>query len=727
MKRSRFFEKNRPDLPFLLGIGIFWALFHFRVLFWHQTFVFLDCSRFFYPLWKWGSGVIHGGLLPLWNPDAGMGTPYLADPEMAVWYPPKILLYQWLNPTGAFTWLTLLHHLWLLGGFWFWSKGRGFSRPASFLGCLAFGFSANAVSLTWAPSMFFTCSWIPWVFGSAERLRQNRKGAWWGLSLSAALQMTAGYPVMAYLTWLALALEWLFRSGWEEQGRIAPAQWWKGAGALGVAALFAAAWALPFWEMTAFSNAHRRLDMADAMGPANLATWFNPFYLGHPLYSHPEAPFFVSVYFIGLPIVVLAFWGLGRGRGKASLPLGATLLVLSLGEKAAVGGWLKAFCPGYRWVARSGYWIPLVLFVTVGAALAGAERLMNPEESRGANPFSLWLALSLGVFGMALLGGVPWELPSFWAALLLLVLAGWKKVRTAWRWAFCLASLVLSLGPVVRSFHFTLDRSYYDERPALCGRLTAAGRIYQAPDFVDQYHVVSGNSVPDVYRRLKDLLIPDWPLAYGLEEVAYSNPIFLKEELHWYYAPLEVGPPVRRKILDYLNVRYVLGPVKEGPGPAPSFWENPEPQPKWFSVEKAEVSGSWKADEERYGAPTFDFSKDCLVADALKQGLYVRRKVWETSRTPNAVDLQAVGKGKALLVSSEWAYPGWWGGVKGCWRPLEAVNHDFRGLVLGPGETQAEVVYRPASFRLGCFLSLLAVVFWSGFGLDFLVGSRKRK
>src|ERR1700690_1485783 len=91
MKRLRCLSNEWAGLAILL---VLWAAYYYRILFLGHTVVLLDSSRFFYPLWKWGAGVWRQGLIPLWNPDAGFGTPYLADPQMAAWYPPQFFFYS---------------------------------------------------------------------------------------------------------------------------------------------------------------------------------------------------------------------------------------------------------------------------------------------------------------------------------------------------------------------------------------------------------------------------------------------------------------------------------------------------------------------------------------------------------------------------------------------------------------------------------------------------------
>ncbi|HET9869223.1 MAG TPA: hypothetical protein VFR02_01820, partial [bacterium] len=145
-----------------LALAALTALFYRQVLWGGKIFVFVDASRFFYPLWKWGAEALRRGLLPLWNPDAQFGTPYLADPQMAFAYPPWWLCYGLMPPTDAFAWLIVLHHFWAMLGFWLWARHERFGTPAALLGTLAFGFSLHVVCSSWTPVALLTLSWVPW-------------------------------------------------------------------------------------------------------------------------------------------------------------------------------------------------------------------------------------------------------------------------------------------------------------------------------------------------------------------------------------------------------------------------------------------------------------------------------------------------------------------------------------------------------------------------------------
>lgn len=672
-----------------------------------------DSSRFFYPFWKWGAGVWNRGAIPLWNSDVGFGTPYFADPQMAVLYPPVRIFYYFFSPTWAFTFLIPLHQLWAILGFWFFARGRGFSSWIGLCGCLVFGFSFNAVSLSWATPMLFSYAWIPWIFYGMDGLAQSRKGSFLLLTSALSLQLAAGYPLFFYMTLLTLGISRVLShatSAWNKPWR---EELGAGMGAVLMATALNAAWLLPFEEFIPYSNLGNRTDLSESLNWSDLATWLNPFFKGHPLFSSPTSPFSVTVYFAGLPPLVVLVWAiLNRKISRSSILLFLLVVVLSLGTTALAGGWFKAFLPGYGLVVRSGYWIPFVIWVLAGLFMESEKEL---SEMKGVG----WIWASFLVYFSALVFGVPWELETFWISLFFTLGAGLAKFFS-WnlRRVFLAIAIVFSVGPVIHGIQFTMDKSYYDQPPQACSHISKSGRIYNAPSLEDHFHYVSGNGVMDAYLKLKEAMVSNWPIAFGFREIGFSNALFLKSFINWYYAPY--WGPGSPKILDYLDARYVVGwipcfngfsPVSAGTAP---LWNNLSAISSWRSCQKAVPQNDWKKDFAVMNESSFRFSNTCFVPDMSLVGNYHPRIVSESLDGPNVKIIKAVGKGSALLVSSETAYPGWRALVDGQQVGLTEVNHGFQGLVLEDGQETVKLTYRPTSFRLGFFISLLAFAFLMG-------------
>jgi hypothetical protein len=723
-----FKKENRSDFLPLAFLFMAWAWFHHPVLFGGNSFVLEDSSRFFFPLWKWGSEVWAKGWIPLWNPDAGFGTPYLADPQMAAWYPPVYLFYRVFNPVTAFNLLIAGHHLFALLGFYRFARKKGFSPWAALNGGILFGFSFNAISLTWACPMLFTYAWIPWIFMAANGVNNRRPGWFLFLSFTLAMQLAAGYPIFFYLTLLTLLLETVFD---KKEGKNWKRNVSMGMGAIAIALLYNAAWLVPFREFIPFSNLAQRASYSESLGWSDLASWLNPFLKGHPLYSHPETPFSVTVYFVGLPLLVLLIWGISTRKVKfAPVFVFLAILVLSLGETAFLGGWLKTLMPGYSLLVRSGYWIPFVIWAALGVFLEAVTKLDSTDETNPKAKVGLWPLPVILVYGAALAAGVPWDLGSFWISLAFLLAVGLSRpFSPELRPIFLALAILFSLWPMAQSMNFTMDRSYYEDRPAILSQTTLPGRLYQSSLWVDSLKTISGDSVSDAYEKLKQAVPPNAPLGWDKEEVSYANSLFLKSFLKWYLWTDHTDEKTAGKLLDFLNVRYGIGPrpsshseFLKSVGNLVPLFENATMLPKWFSVTQALPLTEGQNTDQEILNPSFDLGEKCFVADEAEAGVYHHRIVEELDRVACRVHLKASGKGKGFLVSSETAYPGWRAQVNGVEKPVQLVNQAFRGIVLADGEEDVQINYAPTSFRLGCFLSLCICGLWFGAILRMLRG-----
>jgi len=172
----------------------------------------MDTVTQFYPYRCAVSRQILSGHLPLWTSSLYAGMPLLANPQVAVFYPPNWLFFLWPR-AGVFTFL-FAAHIYLAGlGIYFWLRARKFSHHAA-LGAaliaevngavwahLAFGAYLNAMAL------------FPWMLFFLERYRQTRCGKWFiAMSLCAAMQIFSGAPQLvyyaffAYILWMAINL-----------------------------------------------------------------------------------------------------------------------------------------------------------------------------------------------------------------------------------------------------------------------------------------------------------------------------------------------------------------------------------------------------------------------------------------------------------------------------------------------------------------------------------------
>jgi hypothetical protein len=76
---------------------------------------------------------------------------------------------------------------------------------------------------------------------------------------------------------------------------------------------------------------------------------------------------------------------------------------------------------------------------------------------------------------------------------------------------------------------------------------------------------------------------------------------------------------------------------------------------------------------------------------------------------PERVAITAEVTSPAVLVLADAFYPGWQATVDGVPAPILRANLMFRGLALTPGRHEIVFSYRPAAWRLGAAISLIAL------------------
>ncbi len=81
-----------------------------------------------------------------------------------------------------------------------------------------------------------------------------------------------------------------------------------------------------------------------------------------------------------------------------------------------------------------------------------------------------------------------------------------------------------------------------------------------------------------------------------------------------------------------------------------------------------------------------------------------------TRYEPNQIDLITKSDAPSVLVLSENHYPGWRAYVDGRFVDTLRVDYNLRGVALGPGEHNVEIVYRPKSVLIGMVISMLTLI-----------------
>jgi hypothetical protein len=728
-----------------------------------------DCARQFAVMRGLAGEALRDGRIPLWNRRIYSGTPFLANFQPAVFYPPNLALaFSGLSLPNEMTAYLSLHLLVGISGVFVLLRTWGVSAAAAFAGALVFGWSGYNASRTGIPTMVATGVWLPWALAATRRwFDRGGSGAWAGMAGSLAMAGLAGFAQIFVFTVYAWGLFGLI-DGVSSRRRRRPAAWAGWAGAAVVALLITSVHLVPtleFMELAQDAENSPEMLASGTLHPWTLGKLLAPELLGHPvdgtnashLLSVGNGYYFqtersTAVYVGLLPLLLAAIVLLAPGDHRREA--GGALAVALLGFLFCFWNPLTALATHLPGLSFSRPDRATFLWCTGMALLAGlgADRLASAEGT-GLRRASNVLAVTVGTIAVLFAAAISVIAPRFLPADIIAFL-GRETIRhaalaglgtaaaatglvflrargTLGRTAFLAAAIVLigaDLGWFASRLNLMQPRESIFRPPAAGGSLEyLQGRQFaEAPfrilTFEPRRHPFGG------------ILPPSASALYGLDDVLGFDSINLAR----YRELMDVIDPgivikrgnfrgvqrpeaLSRPLVNLLNVRYVLaGPSERGlPGVERvhrsdlDIYRNPQALPRAFLVGKVRVQPQPEIILRSLALP--DFRPDLWA--------WSERSIDQELERPGAADPGSPGSAKyhegdervvvevwpertALLVVTDSWYPGWKALVDGAERPIHRVNHAFRGVVVRPGDRRVVFEYHPASFRYGAMLSL---------------------
>lgn len=146
-----------------------------------------------YPMTQFAFESIAAGKIPLWNPFQLMGTPFLALPNVGLFYPGN-WLYAFVD-TGIGIELSLIAHLcWAGLGMFLFARSVSFSVLASVAAAITFSWSGWMMSNVNHPPLITGVSWLPMTMLAVEYSLRGSGRAALGLIAAVAFQLFNGAP-----------------------------------------------------------------------------------------------------------------------------------------------------------------------------------------------------------------------------------------------------------------------------------------------------------------------------------------------------------------------------------------------------------------------------------------------------------------------------------------------------------------------------------------------------
>ena len=726
-----------------------------------------DSIAYFYPSRALLGRAVRSGEIPFWNPHQMCGTPFLADYQSAVLYPPN-LLFAVLPTDRAFGLLAFLHLI-AAGGFTYvFLRGIGLGRTGSTFGGIAFMLSGFAITWLELPIFLSTAVWLPLALHFSRVAHETRSARYTGLSgIALALTLVGGHPQIAFYCCMAVALYWVYLTfaGWEKTSVFRSLSFAVLTFAIGLA--LAAPQLLPSAELAALS--HRGGSAPTAQGYAAysalaipwkmLVTLVLPNSLG--LRQLPQYAEYCG--FVGILSLILSFAAFGL-RGRPARQAWFFGLIGVLGMLMALGtGINRAFyfyVPGF---ARSGS--PsraLFLFMFSAAILGGIglDRMLRGSDDEGeGRPLAgvivggiavLVLAVGLvwgnvGVFAQAcancgILRGLLSESSVFAAVfglgLLVVILTATGKLSRGLGGALAILILAAELLAFGVGFNPTCKPSQvYPMTPTLSFLRKNAGfeRIMPANDYWS------------LVRFPKAILPPNSATAYGLFDVQGYDSLFparykgvLDAVAGRDSSPRENGNMVFARnpsspAYDLLSVRSViLREPMRGARRMPDgcfVRPNPEAFPRAFLVHTVEYAdGEEILRRIAAGDPVL---RSIALIDAndggyldVWQSLGLRRdepaavdRAKIVKYTCNTVTVKVQAARAGILVLTDQFYPGWEARVDGKRANVGRVDYVFRGVAVPAGTHTVRFIYSPDAFERGLRFTKMALVLLVCFGI----------
>lgn len=741
------FWQRRSYLPDILAIGalaVFTLAFFWRLV---SGDAFSpadggDLGSFLYPTYRFIQHSLQMGVWPLWNPHIYSGTPFTAEVQSGILYPPHLLRFL-VGTTLRYQdmqALSMLHIWWAGTTTYLLARGLRLYRLPALLAATAFMFSDLFLIHFGNLNLIAVASWIPLtLLGIHRSLKNNSLRAALAAGLALGIGSLAGHIQMTLFGLMAMGLwvgMWLllerkhWRTLWPRALRsvLVP-----GAVTLGLIMPLL----LPGLELARLSerSAWQYVQSVGfSLSPAQLIGLLIPGFFGRGAALHWGMWPRVEVGYVGVITLVLALVALFVRRERITwqmLGLALLSLAFSMGIYSIVHGWLTWLLPGLEQLRAPARFIFLFDLAVALLAAQGLQTLLTAWNDASRKDFDvvwrglrslLLIALAVGapvIYAVLLLTqsadptlhlrasistiAVVDFLLLYSLSLLLL----WAR-RRQWLGRDLFGILVLAL--------LLIDLASLGAYEDLGDKDPTAN--FQHPAIVEFLQ-----TDPDLFRidartDIEQLWQPDTALVYGLDDIwGVVNPLTLT----YYRDYLEATGGRSSDLYALTNVKYVI--ARKDVVLDWNFWDlafegDPDLNvyrfrrfsPRVLLVGQTRPVPSLGAAQDSIRQSQFQALDEAIIegGEALsgpKGEAYVL--AWEMNKVRVKTTSAAAG---ALIIAQTW-YPGWQAQVDGgAWQPVLRADGAWQAVMVPAGEHTVVLRFQPTPFFLGLALAALTLI-----------------
>jgi hypothetical protein len=682
-----------------------------------------DLVLYFEPMYRLIQANLAKGDIPLWNPEILCGQPLLGNPQMGVFFP-WLLLLKWFAVWNVIR-IGAIFHLWLSGVFSYhflkrWTSGQ---LPA-LAGALVYAGSGCLLGRVQFPPMLFAAAYLPLLLLCCDIVidSMGHRGRA-RLTMAVGLSLLAAHPHMTYLSLIctaAYSAARLYRLANRTFEIGAPIRLTRRVGgtllsSLGLGVCLAAVQLLPSLQVM-MESSREQLTPGQAnrfyLDAVHLLTIIWPHFLGHPATSD--------------------YWGVGN-----------------VWEPAIFIGWLPLVLIGYaarqvRTNATTRFWLAFMavsLWLALGtdAGLYWVAFYLLPGLSKFHDPARF---LVLFTFGAAVLTAIGFDmllrdrrfsLPASGVIYLTCVAA--PLVWAAAEWLPTASIRDLSKTPRIleqTKFDATEGRTYLPSHEVFSRNYISAG-----------YTDYGDNSTRGIGAMI-DTLMPNLNMRYGIQSASGYEPVPLRGAAAidgLARVAYRRGEPNFLRLTSLMavtqlvlpgTVRYAIPlsgsiPVDQGLSQSNNHYRTLKVEPIKPIVPVCQlVSRVRHVDGEMrisayLTAPEFDPQAEALISDAIlsdepdldtiRRPEPVRCNVTVVTSSASRLELEAFSADRpSFLVVSIAAFPGWHALIDHVPVHVHRVDGGIMGVFVPAGTHLIRLEYRPDCYRVGLYVTLVAVI-----------------
>lgn len=491
--------------------------------------------------------------------------------------------------------------------------------------------------------------------------------------------------------------------------------------------------------------------------------------------------FFQSIY-LGIVPLALAAAGLAAGRNRAfwAIVLMGSV-ILALGSYTPIFGWFHRLIPFL--LARFRYpekFLFVTTFATAFLAADGTEAVLRRRASARRAALAASATLVATALGLILLSAADpekylrtvailcgenrplWQFAPLASDLtskagrLVLLLSAFVALLVSRRWLgdgtlrmLLVAVVAVDLFCAHRRLNLNVDWSEVQNTPVLIDAPAlrdSHGRVfhYQTSASAAATPVVglarwtpkltTGEDLHTFYRDLWSALPFDAGMFFGVGNVSGGDAIAPASDKLLLSALAELPRPRAVELLRLCRTRYLIGPMpldvpgleRVLPSPPSRFfvYRIPALRPVVRLVSRLRPITSDRDAVVAITDPGFDADKEAVVEHLPPgwrdgTGMGAAQLV---SYDDRRVEIRLRSDAEAFLTLDDSFYPGWRAAIDGARTTIYRTNVFFRGVVVPPGQHTVEFRYRPRSFYVGTFLSVLSLALLAPFALLWFSG-----